>query len=548
MFYVYLEALKDPKLIFLCIVAGIVALLTGKTIASRPAAVITKRVAISNTLHHIFFMLTRFANLFYGPLLAVYVSRAVKTGDLNFLNIQLRLIIWGSFLGSLLLWVLLPTLIEIFCAGIRAFEKRESMVKVIFLALYPKNFPKILKCFRRPTNFGVSLFRLDGIPPGFLIFNIIATGIWTVGVLCALYVSAMLPQYKITAVLLSGLVNSVAAIIFSTLVDPKASIITDQVISGKRPQKHIYIMSVFLTAGSVLGMILAQFLFMPGVTIIEFATLKLAQGIGGSMFIVIALAIIVSILYSTNVTSRISAVITGRVATAIAVYNLFFLITRLAQQIYAPIIGVLVDSAMANKTVPLLEAQLRWIIFSGSIGTLIGWLLIPTFIQIYNKAVSGIEKYGSLPMVLLLSMLPQNWAHWIKCMRPPSLLGVKLKDIKEIPRPFLVYNIIVIAIHAVGVLAATFAGALRPEFARQATLLSGVVNGVATILMGIIVDPIASLITDQAVSNERPKQHVKTIAVFLTAGMFIGTLFSQLIFLPCAYFINWCSEAITMLF
>ncbi|MFH1454366.1 MAG: DUF2837 family protein [Armatimonadota bacterium] len=548
MFEQYLIALKDPKLIFIAVMAGIVALLTANTIASRPAAVITRRVATSNTLHNVFFMFTRFANFFYIPLLATYVDRAVLSKNIGLLNIQLRIIIWGAFLGGVALWLLLPTFVELFCKGVRSFERSGSMVKVVLMALNPLNLPKIIKCFKRPTNFGVSLFNLEGLPAGFLIWNVIGTGIWTVGVLCALYVSAVRPEYKVATVLLSGAVNSIAAIIFSTLVDPKASLITDEVIAGERPKKHIYITAVFLTAGTVLGMILSQFLFMPGVAVVEFVAVKMAQGVGGSIALVVSLAVLVAVLYSTTAVSRVSAVVTKRVATAIAVYNLFFLITRLAQQIYAPIIGTIVDFAVKTNTVFRLEGQLRWIILGTTFGMTVGFILMPTFIEIYNKGIRGMEKYGSLPKVILFSLMPNNWGKWVRCLRTPSVLGVKLSEIRQIPRNFLIYNIIVIAIHTIGVLAATYAGALCKDFARQAALLSGVVNGVATILMGLIVDPMASLITDQAVSGQRPKHHVEIMAVFLIVGMIVGTVVSQLIFMPSAHFIKWCSEMITKVF
>jgi hypothetical protein len=41
-----------------------------------------------------------------------------------------------------------------------------------------------------------------------------------------------------------------------------------------------------------------------------------------------------------------------------------------------------------------------------------------------------------------------------------------------------------------------YASALAPELARTATTLSGVVNGVGTLLLVILIDPVSALITD----------------------------------------------------
>ncbi|MEQ8189922.1 MAG: DUF2837 family protein [Candidatus Eremiobacterota bacterium] len=541
----------DWKLLFIFVVSSMVTLLTSATVASRPAAVKTGHVAMSITIYQIFFMITRFANMFYLPILASYVDRATNTGNTETLLIQIRIIIIGSALGAILAWILFPTIVNIFIKGVSDLEKQGSMIKVLTGLLHIKRWKNIHTVVAPPSNFGVSLLKPEGVPINFLIFNIFATAIWTVGVLCAMYASAINSDYARTSILLSGLVNALAAIMFSVIVDPKAALITDEVIAKKRPEKHVYITAVFLIAGNVLGAIISQFFLLPGVKIISWATDHLNKGetSGGSLITVVIIAIMVSALASTTVISRISAVMTKRVATAISIYNFFFLITRLAQQVYAPIVGSIVDMSIKNSEFSLLENRLRLIIFGSTIGIFLGFLLMPTFINIYCKAIKGMEKYGSLPKLFLnLLIKPSHWLSVIRTAAKPSLLGVKLSHIKDIPKPFLIFNVIVISIHTVGVMAATYASALMPEFARTATLLSSIVNGVATILIGIVVDPTCALITDQSVSGKRPLGHVKTMALFLIAGMFLGTLLSQVIFIPCVYIIKIASQILTKIF
>jgi len=92
-----------------------------------------------------------------------------------------------------------------------------------------------------------------------------------------------------------------------------------------------------------------------------------------------------------------------------------------------------------------------------------------------------------------------------------------------------------VAIHTIGVLAAIYAGALlSSSLARTATLLSSVINGVATILVSVVVDPTMARITDQAALGQRPLRHVHAMSVFLVAGMLVGTLLSQVFFVPAA--------------
>jgi chromate transport protein ChrA len=125
---------------------------------------------------------------------------------------------------------------------------------------------------------------------------------------------------------------------------------------------------------------------------------------------------------------------------------------------------------------------------------------------------------------------------------------VKFSHLKEIPTGFLYSNVIVIAIYTIGVMAATYASALHPAVARTAALLSNIVNGVATILISLVVDPRIATITDQAVADERPRHHATVMAVFLIASMFLGTLLSQAIFIPAAHLIGWVAELIRKIF
>jgi hypothetical protein len=50
------------------------------------------------------------------------------------------------------------------------------------------------------------------------------------------------------------------------------------------------------------------------------------------------------------------------------------------------------------------------------------------------------------------------------------------------------------------------------------------------------------------VAEKRPLKHVKTMALFLIAGMFFGTILSQAIFIPCVHIIKIASQILTKVF
>ena len=532
--------LLDPRLLFICCLAGAVSMLTTLNVAARPAAVRTGQVALALSVSAIFFMLTRFANLFYLPILATYVDTAVRTGKVDILYGQVQWVVVGAAAGAFLSWVLLPTFVAVYERGIRGVRSRGSMLRVLLALPSPRGVRALFQSLRSPAALATWPRGASRLPWDFLAWNVGATAVWTVGALCALYVSALQPRFEATAVLLSGLVNAFAAIAFTLFVDPKAAVITDQAVKDRRPHGDVYAMTFFLGLGNFAGSLLGLAVLPAGVALIQAATIRVG-GSGShlvqSLWAVVALNVLVTLLASTAVVARVSAAVTRHVATALAVYNFFFLITRLAGQVYAPVLGSLRDSvvqggARAETLLPLF----RWVVGGASVGVLLGWLLMPTFLEIYNHAVRALDRrHGSMSSLLVAMLAPRRWVMLARCLRPPSTFGVTREDLRALPKGFLVGNVLVLAVHTIGVLAAIYAGALlSSSLARTATLLSSVINGVATIVLSVVVDPTSARITDQAVSGERPVRHVYAMAVFLIAGMLLGTVLSQVFFVPAA--------------
>lgn len=74
---------------------------------------------------------------------------------------------------------------------------------------------------------------LRDIPLQLFITNIVITAIYTIGVLSALYATLLVPELKTTAVMASGLINGIATILLILFIDPKISILADDVINKR---------------------------------------------------------------------------------------------------------------------------------------------------------------------------------------------------------------------------------------------------------------------------------------------------------------------------
>ncbi len=530
--------------------AGFVSMCTSLQVATRPAAVETGHVTTSLTLGQLVFIVTRFGNMFYLPLLGNYVDQATRTGNTSLLMDQIRWVVVGSAFGGLVALLLLPSFVELCAHGVRSIYLRGVPRAGINFLRSRRAWGKAFHSLRRPSLMGTNLFNLEGVPVKFLLANVLASAIWTVGALAAITVSGLRPEFKQTALLLSGLVNSFAAITFSIWVDPQAAVITDQAVRGQRPKRHVTITAFQLILGNFLGGLLGLIVLNPGVSLISRGAASIGQTaaqMDTAIGYLIACNAFVLLLLGSIYSSRVSAVTTGSMASALAVFNFFSLVARIGGQAAAPFIGAVTDqlthrpphTALPPEALAKLEFFYRGLIGGSTIGCLLSVLMIPTFVRIYEVTIRNLQKEESLSAVLLKGLHPRNWSKYPRLLTAPWKQHVSRAALSRLPKGFLWANVIVLGFMTVGQLAAIYAGAtFSPELARTTTLLSPLINGIATITLSILVDPTCARMVDQAGKGERALEDIETMTFWLAIGSVVGTAVSQLLFLPGAVLIS----------
>ena len=66
-----------------------------------------------------------------------------------------------------------------------------------------------------------------------------------------------------------------------------------------------------------------------------------------------------------------------------------------------PFTGSLIDNAPKENALEFVENQYRILIGSATLGTIIGVLLLPTFIAVFSRAIIHLaEERGSIPALL----------------------------------------------------------------------------------------------------------------------------------------------------
>ncbi len=111
-----------------------------------------------------------------------------------------------------------------------------------------------------------------------------------------------------------------------------------------------------------------------------------------------------------------------------------------------------------------------------------------------------------------------------------------------IPKRLFVINMLITSIYTIGVLSALYAGLLAPERSTTAVMASGLINGIATMLLAIFVDPKVSVLADDVAKGKRSYLYLKWTSVTMVTSRVAGTLLAQLMFIPGAYYIAWLTK------
>ncbi|HHV62964.1 MAG TPA: DUF2837 family protein [Firmicutes bacterium] len=235
---------------------------------------------------------------------------------------------------------------------------------------------------------------------------------------------------------------------------------------------------------------------------------------------------------------RLGGIRTRQLALALSLFNSIALISRTANMLQAPLVGRLVGANLSPERHAALAGSMRMVIASATAGTLLGIILIPTFLSLFIKAIKALARRGSIPAFLFECMAPAKLKSVPGSIRLPDRRILSRLKPEAIPIQLILLNVIITAIYTTGVLSAAYAAAIvPPSKSIAASLSSGLVNGIATVLFTILVDPKSAVITDQAMRGEIDISVADTLVAYLIGSKLAGTLLAQLIFIPATWVI-----------
>jgi len=263
------------------------------------------------------------------------------------------------------------------------------------------------------------------------------------------------------------------------------------------------------------------------------------------VIIVLILTVIISIISTLAYSVRIVAVRTGRIAVSFAVFNIFALISRTANSIQAPLLAKTIENTISTGNPQSLLYIFRWILFSTTVATIIGAVLMPTFIKVFRKAVESFSISRSIPKLLIHGFSKSGIEQFKSSVTKPKKENLaQLKNLKMMPKKIILLNCIAFAILTVGVLASLYAGCLNPEFRTTCSTLAAVITGISAILMVIFIDPFISILTDDVINGKCTQSQFDRCITFIVGGLIVGTILAQFLLVPAAEVISFIAKSI----
>lgn len=254
-----------------------------------------------------------------------------------------------------------------------------------------------------------------------------------------------------------------------------------------------------------------------------------------NLIVVFVLTLIIHTAETLSYSIRFAGVRLNKIAVALSLTGIVVLVSRTANMIQAPLTAKFIDYARINPQFEVIS-YMRIILLAASAGTLLAILLFPTFELLSGRIIKKLELAGSLPKMVTSVTIQQvkNTKHYV---RKPFFRIQQFRYL-GIPKRFLLLQVLVTAFYTVGVMASLYAAHLLPELSTTASQASGLINGIATVILALFIDPQLGLITDRATKDEQSKNRLGKIYILLMGSRFIGTLLAQLVIVPAAYFIG----------
>jgi hypothetical protein len=260
--------------------------------------------------------------------------------------------------------------------------------------------------------------------------------------------------------------------------------------------------------------------------------------------VICALTFGIQLIGALAYSARIAGVRTGKIAMSFALFNVLVLLSRLSNGFLGPFLANRIEDALARGTGEHLLGDFRLVLFSATLATIVGTIMVPTVQRWFSSAIGQFQEHRSIARLLLHAFARGGIGYLKETTTPPRLVHLKeLAKPRGVSMRVIVFNVLAQGLLVVGVVASLYAGYLFPEYRVTASQLSAVVNGFATLMLFILIDPQLSVMTDDVIAGQVSEPVFRRTIVWLSLSRVAGTVLAQALFLPAAWLVVAAAKA-----
>ncbi|ASL47612.1 hypothetical protein bAD24_III09475 [Burkholderia sp. AD24] len=263
------------------------------------------------------------------------------------------------------------------------------------------------------------------------------------------------------------------------------------------------------------------------------------------LIIICALTFVIHVIATLAYAVRIAGVRTRRIAVSFALFGIIALVSRTANSFQGPFLAKRVEEDLADHVQAGMLGDFRLFLLAATLATIVGAFLIPTFQRYFSRAVIHFQAHRSIPRLALHAFSRGGIAYIRGGARLPARQNVtQLAADAGVSWKVITLNVLAMSLWTVGVFASLYAGFLKPELRVTCANLSSVINGFATIVLTVIIDPQISVMTDDVMEGRVTENRFRRAITTLIGARVVGTLLAQLMLVPAAFLIVRVAEAI----
>jgi len=258
------------------------------------------------------------------------------------------------------------------------------------------------------------------------------------------------------------------------------------------------------------------------------------------IIIVLIMTFIITYIGTLAYAIRIVGVRTGRIAISFSLFNVLILVSRLASNIQAPLLTKYTEIGSNSSFL----SSFYNILIIGALATIAGAVSIPTFQRVFSQVVNRFTISRSVPKILVHGFSKAGIRQFGACITVPKTGHIKHIKLMELPLGVMLMNVIAVAVMTVGIIAPIYSGVLEPTLRATCITLSGAINGVATIILYIFVDPYLSVRTDDVIDGKLEESEFRRLVIGMVGSKIVGAAIAIPLLIPASRIIVFIAKVL----